>query len=490
MKMKSNNVSTLATGAVIALAAILSYSPLLFGGGWFSDDYMQVYGLHGEPLPSFEESIREAGSGSLSVARTFSRVQMGHGGAWLGEFRAMVVRVAGHALNAFLLFLLLRRLTATRPVALGAALIFATAPWHTQAVVWWATVHLGFAITLLLLALLVYQSWLAQRAWWRLVVSQILVFISLMTYEQGLAAWLVFLGVALLQSAQLENFKSRSWVPALWKAFTLSWPILIPFALWVVLYLITFPLESNTRTPKAALDRNLVALASTHLRWFDSVWRLPWNDLVRQGLASMTLLGAALTGILAIAAARLLGWPRAKKTAPRTDRVQLVLSLVLAYLLFAGFRLVFVMQGATSIETRNSYGANMGVALAMAAVAYFVLAGKLRRPAVYALVVTAFCLANVVATRGEAWHVARNAQDERIVFEKAVAALAGNPQADSLAVIVTKPLTNGEKDFYEEYDGGWLEYRLEKKLGRKIEVQIQRDGATPSGATATVVTLP
>jgi hypothetical protein len=488
MKMKSNDVNPFAAGAVIVLAAILSYSPLLFGGGWFSDDYMQVYGLHGEALPSFEESIREAGSGSLSVARTLSRVQMGHGGAWLGEFRAMVVRVAGHALNAFLLFLVLRRLTATRPVASGAALIFATAPWHTQAVVWWATIHLGFAITLLLLALLVYQWWLTHGAWWRLLLSQILVFASLMTYEQGLAAWLVFFGVALLQTTQPEDFKARRWVPALWRAFTISWPMLIPFALWVALYLLTFPLESGARTPKAALDRNLVALASTHLRWFDSVFRIPWLDLWRQGMASITLFAAALMGLFAIAAMRLLGWRRAQDTAPRTGSVQLLLSLVLAYLLFAGFRLVFVMQGATSTETRNTYGANMGVALAIAAVAYFVLVSKLRRPAVYALVLTVFCLASVVVTRGEAWHVARNVQDERLVFEKSVTALAGDPQADSLTVVVTKQLTNGEKDFYEEFDGGWLEYRLEKKIGRKIEVNILRDGTLPA-ASGPVVEL-
>ena len=255
--------------------------------------------------------------------------------------------------------------------------------------------------------------------------------------------------------------------------------MLIPFALWVALYLLTFPLESGTRTPKAALDRNLVALASTHLRWFDSLYRIPWADLWKQGMASMTLFAAALMGILGLAAARLLGWRREQETTSMVKSAPLLISLAFSYLLFAGFRLVFVMQGATSTETRNSYGANMGVALAIAVVAYFVLASKLRRPAMYALVVTAFCLANVVVSRGEAWHVARNVQDENIVFEEAAAALSADPQADSLSVVVKKPLTNGEKDFYEEDDGGWLEYRLQRKLGRPIDVQINRDGSTP-----------
>jgi hypothetical protein len=465
--------------ALLALATLVSYSPLLFGGGWFSDDYMSVYGHFGAPLPTLEASVRSAGAGEYSVARTFSHAMIGYGGWFLGEFGAMALRMASHALNGILFFLLLSRLPFARPVALGAALIWVTTPWHTQAVVWWVCVHLGFSITFILLALLVYELWLRRGAWWRLLLAQVLVFASLMTYEQALASWLVFFGVALLQPAQIEDLRGKRWMRALWKALAVSWPMLIPFALWAGLYLLTYPLETNARTPKAALDRNLVALASTHLRWFDSLYRIPWVDLWRQGLASITLVAAALMGILALAAARLLGLRREQETALIAKSVPLVLSLVFAYLLFAGFRLVFVMQGATSTETRNTYGANMGVALAIAAVAYFVLASKLRRPAMYALVVTAFCLAHAVVSRGEAWHVARNVQDERTILEKAVAVLEGDPQADALAVVVTKPLTNGEKDFYEEGDGGWLEYRLQKKLGRKIEVAIRRDGTWP-----------
>jgi hypothetical protein len=486
VEIKNNN--TLPAFAVITLAAILSYSPLLFGGGWLSDDYMFVYGHEGLPLPPFEESVRSPGAGSLSVARTFSHALIGYGGWSLGEFGAMMVRVCSHAINGVLFFFLLTRLRFAFPVSLGAALIFVTPPWHTQAVAWWSVVHLGVAITWALLALLAYCAWIESGRAWRLVLSQVLVFASLMTYEQGLASWLVFFGVALLQSAQLEDIKSRRWAPALWRAFTISWPMLIPFALWVVLYLVTFPLESNTRTPRAALDRNLVALASTHLRWFESVFRIPWVDLWRQGIASITLFAAAFMGLFAIAAMRLLGWRRAQETAPRTDSVQLVPSLVFAYLLFAGFRLVFVMQGATSTETRNNYGADMGVALAIAAVAYFLVVNKIRRPALYAIVVTVLCLVNVVVTRGEARHTALNVQDERIVFEKAVEALARDPQANSLAVIVTKPLTKGEKNFYEENNGGWLEYRLERKIGRKIEVNIMRNGALPA-ASGPVVEL-
>jgi hypothetical protein len=486
MTIERNINSMLSAVAVLVLAATLSYSPLLFGGGWFSDDYMFVYGHQEVPLPPFEASIRSPGAGSISVARTFSHALIGYGGWSLGELGAMLVRVCSHAINGILFFLLLTRLRLAFPVSLGAALIFVTAPWHTQAVVWWSVVHLGLAITWALLALLAYCAWLGSGGIWRLLLSQILVFASLMTYEQGLASWLAFFGVALMQTAQLDDLNSKIWMRALRKAFAVSWPMLIPFALWTGLYLLTYPLETNTRTPKVALDRNLIALASTHLRWFDSVWRIPWLDLCKQGLASMTLLAAALTGIVAIAAAWLLGWRRAKETAPRTDSMQLVLSLVFSYLLFAGFRLVFVMQGATSTATRNSYGANMGVALAITSVAYFVLAGKLRRPVLYSLVLTVFCLANVVVTRGEAWHVARNIQDERIVFEKAVAVLTGDPQADSLAVVVTKSLTNGEIDFYEEFDGGWLEYRLEQKLGRKIDVTIMRDGSWPETPGPTV----
>lgn len=478
-KVVSDSETRLAGAGLVLLAAILSYSPLFFGGGWFSDDYMFVFGQHDEPFPTLDESIRASGSGAYSVARTFSIALIGYGGWFLGEFGAMCLRVGSHALNATLFFVLLSRLRLAIPLALGAALIFATVPWHTQAVVWWVTVHLGFAITFILLALLVYQSWLERGALWRLLLSQILVFASLMTYEQALASWLVFVGLALLQLAQLEDLKAKLWMRALWKALAVSWPILIPFALWTGLYLLTYPLETNARTPKAAIDRNLVALASTHLRWFDSVFRIPWGDLWRQGMGSITLVAAVLMGIFAITAARLLGWRRGADKEPIASGAPLVLILMFSYLLFAGFRLVFVMQGATSTETRNSYGANMGVALAIAAVGYFFLASKLQRPVLYALVVTVFCLANVVITRGEAWHVARNVQDEASAFDKAVAALAGDPEADSLAVVVTKPLTHGEKDFYEENDGGWLEYRLEQKLGREIDVTIMRDGSLP-----------
>lgn len=486
MSVESNNEYPLLGGVIVVLAAVLSYSPLLFGGGWFSDDYMQVYGLHGQPLPSVEESVREAGAGSVSVARTFSRVQMGYGGFFLGEYGAMAVRLAGHALNAWLLLLVLGRLAVIRALALGTALVFATAPWHTQAVAWWATVHLGLAISLTLLALLMYQSWLERGAWWRLGISQLLVFASAMTYEQVLASWLIFFGVALLQSGHLKDSKSMSCMRAMWKALSLSWPMLIPFVLWTVLYLATFPFDSGTRAPRVALDRNLMALASTHFRWFDSVWRIPWADLWKQGMTSITLFAAALMGLFTIGAVWLLGWLNDRAKASPMPVASLFITLAFSYLLFAGFRLVFVLQGATSTETRNSYGADMGVALAIAAVAYFLFASKLRRPLLYALVVTSFCLLNMIITRGEAWHVARNAEDEKAVFEAAVDALSKEPANKTLAVIVTKTLSNGEKDFYEEFDGGWLEYRLEKKLGRKINVEIQRDGLAPASSSAVV----
>ncbi len=63
-KVVSDSETRLAGAGLVLLAAILSYSPLFFGGGWFSDDYMFVFGQHDEPFPTLDESIRACSTGT------------------------------------------------------------------------------------------------------------------------------------------------------------------------------------------------------------------------------------------------------------------------------------------------------------------------------------------------------------------------------------------------------------------------------------------
>ncbi len=472
---------------LVIFAAILSYSPLLYGGGWFSDDYMFVFGQPGGTWPSLSESIRKSGAGSYSVARPFSLIIIGYGGWILGEFGAMCVGILGHAVNGVLLLIFLHRMRFPAAVALGATLLFVTAPWHTQTVVWWVCVHQRLSMAFFLLALISFQEWMQIGHIRYLIYAQTLVFASLLIYEQALASWIVFFAIALLHSKSKDKITRGEWRAGIWAALKLSGWMLLPYMIWVGAYLVTYPLDSGARTPGGGIERKFIALISVHLRWLHSLWLIPWRDLLNQGIDSITLPIWGLIGIFALSGGAIL--LKSDKAEGGIRKISILWILLFSYVLFAGFRGTFIAQGAISTQTRLNYGADMGITLGIVAIAYLWMIRHLNRPILYSILIILFCLFNIISTRGEAWHTSRNVQEEQVVFDLALAKLARNPEALSLVVIVRKKLTNGEVDFYEEKNAGWLKYRLEQVLRKSINVSIVRDGRIKDDDDSIVVEL-
>jgi len=465
----------------VLLAACLAYLPAAVQGGWFSDDYVLVYGLE-DQAPAWTDSIRMGGAGRLSVARLLCYPFIGYLGEWLGPQLSHVLALFLHLLCGSILYLLLRRLSWSHRLAVTAIFLFLLAPWAAQPVVWWSAVCTTVSSILMLLAVHAFVTWYpgrSSRTW--LIVSQVLIFIAFLFYELWLGSFVLFwmLGFYLERRTRIAGGHRSTWSELLRRATRRSWPVILPYIFWGILLIATLTFETGIRAPHTSILRIPVTFLSIHLRvyhwFFDTPWfsgiSTGWNGLLTPiGLVCL----ACMVIFLVIGRSLKKKWGGQLNDSLYRTPPDIMDMVLVAWGIFLGSRLVFILQGGVSTHTRHSYGAAMGFAIAASWLFWRLWDGCESRVALRR-VVSAFAIVIAVVlvttTSGLALHAAYVAKAEQYTLDLLRFELAQLPVDRNILIVGDATGTRGEMSYYQEESGWWLEYRLRHVLtGRRVYV--------------------
>lgn len=466
---------------IVLLAACLAYLPAAIQGGWFSDDYILVYGIDAQP-PAWAVSIRTGGAGRLSVARLLCYPFIGYLGGWLGAQWSHVLALFLHLLCGVMLYFLLRRLSWPHRAAGTAIFLFLVAPWAVQPVVWWSAVCTTVSSIFVLAAVHAFVTWYPQRGSIApLLLVQAAIFIALLVYELWLGSFALFWMLAFYFERRKRNREggALTWGEAFRRATLGSWPVILPYLLWGTLYLATLTHEPDVRAPHTSLLRIAVTLLSIHLRTYHWFLDTPWPFSIPAGwvgLWSLAGLVCLVIMIVSLVAGRRLQSKRQSQSVNSNYRVLPGLGdmVLVAWGLFLGSRLVFILQGAVSTHTRHSYGAAMGFAIAASWFFWWWWEAcesrvALRRAVTGIGIFVAVLM--VTATSGLALHAARVSQAEQYTHDFLRTELARLPAAGDILIVGDATGSRGEMPYYGEGSGWWLEYRLRHVLaGRRVYV--------------------
>jgi tetratricopeptide (TPR) repeat protein len=278
----------LALFLALSAALLLVYAPALDGGiVWDDADHLPKPEFY--PLSGLGRIWFEFGAIKQYYPLTYSLFWLQHhlwGGGLVGVH---VTNVLLHALNATLVFVLLRRLAA--PGALLAAAVFAFHPVHVESVAWMSELKNVLSGALFLTALLLWLAWArpgagappARRAWWLALGCFTLALLSkavtatwpgvaltVLWWRDGRIAWrrdvvplLPFFGVAIAAGA-FSAWMEKHQVGAQGEVFDLSASqrfVLAGRALWFYAAQLAWPADLCFSYPRWEID------ASAALAW-------------------------------------------------------------------------------------------------------------------------------------------------------------------------------------------------------------------------------
>ena len=457
----------------MAFVAYLVVAPAL---RWLSlDDYLLVYGTPMRPWPTFLGALRDGGGGSLSTHRLLCYPFIGYVGGWLGPAAAHALQGGLHLVCAAVFYALLRRLRwAPAPAALATA-GFAVAPWASEPVFWWSAVCTILSTLFVLLAAHAYVSWSRSDYRSRLVLLTCIgcAFVSLLLYELWLAGYILFVAIEMwLTRANLEAH-ATSRVRSIVLAVKRSWPLSVPYLVWVIIFMLTY--RAAVHRPQFDAVRVPIVLASIHLRAYHWFAGTPWVSALGAGseLPPWALAVAAAAGVLMfravvgpsrdrVAAANIESSGAEREPLVSVTRVPLLEVLWLSWGMFLASRLVFVFQGGVATHTRHNYGAAIGVAMAGAGVVTWLQSIRPSKTLHLALGLTAAAtlLVCTITTAGLGVQYREMAKAEELTYEVAAASWSSG-EPDSTIVVVGQPeVARGEAAYFPEESGVGLERRL------------------------------
>jgi hypothetical protein len=480
---------------ILSLLTIAAFLPGL-AASWTSDDYALVYGIFGNPVRSFTEALSRSDHGIITPHRLLLHWFIGTGGLW-GAAVAHMLALMLHFLSALLFGGLAWRLFRLPMLAFLACAWFSVAPWVSQPVLWWSSVGtIVSTICLLTAAHLFLNSFSVGtiRAFWWILTAWLATFLSLSFYDLWIAGFLLFAGIGFVVHPNADELRSG----AGWRRHLLIAVMVIPFVLWCGFVAIIGPLEGQAERLSFSWERVPIVLASIHLRvanWligpdWPALWRMgiealadPLEALVLVlGLGSLVFVLARLaaTPDQSIAASASIGPERplhdanAQRQDPSPDRFPWHI-LLFAWMMFLASRLVIVLQGGLSLESRLNYGAGFAVALGAAALARWAWhrwckqSSLLRWSAVGAAFVSIALM--TLATAGRARHIALSSMGELYTIAFLDQELRDRPEIRSVTVIGTPVPDIGELSYFSEYNGFWLRFTL-RRLGHDIEARV------------------
>ncbi|MEA3212631.1 MAG: hypothetical protein QOE70_5688 [Chthoniobacter sp.] len=442
------------------LGGALAYGIAAPSIGWVSDDYALVYGAPLKPWPGLEEAFLAGGEGHFSVHRLLCYPFLGYVGGMLGPAASHVLQVLLHLGCGWLLYALLRRLRWPATDAAWAAAGFLVVPWVSQPVYWWSSVCTIVSTIFIMVAAHAYLAWSRDGGRW-LWACLGCIFVALLFYELWLGSFVLFYGLELYLRSTGSHTAKDSWGRIAWHALRRSWPVLIPYALWMVAFLAFH--RAATHQPTFSLLRVPVVFLSIHLRAIHWLIDTPWGSALVHGLAAIVSVGG-----IAVVAALAITLRACRNQRPQLDSARasipnLPATLLLAWSTFLAARLVFILQGGIATHTRHNYGAAMAVAIAGAALLRWMedrcSAGGARRAVRWgAGAGLAIC---AVSSAGIGVHYRATSAAEEATCRQLVPVLPALPP-DCMVLVVGDPTgTRGELGYFSEENGIWLERRLQ-----------------------------
>jgi len=294
-----------------------------------------------------------------------------------------------------------------------------------------------------------------------LALSSALLFLALTVYEIWLTGFVLIWAIDAYLAVTANGVARTSLWGLAWRTLKRCWPVLVPYALYAVLFFFSHRIELHH--PRMRLDRVFVVFLSIHARVYHWLFNVPWLSSVRQAKAFLQMpLAWGLAAAFVIIGAFL--WIRIRRTSSPMDQGEpatpLGPSLVLAWGCFLGARLFCILGGGVSLQQRHDYGAVMGAAIAAAALlewllrrlsAHRVLALSLRGGIVILLLLMTLASAGInVSCRDRSIR-------EDIVYRTLAPVAATMKERQEPKTIVVLCEGGG---LYSWYDGWILELRL------------------------------
>jgi hypothetical protein len=255
--------------------------------------------------------------------------------------------------------------------------------------------------------------------------------------------------------------------------------MILPYMFWGILFIATPSLEPGIRAPHTSIFRVPVTFLSIHLRAYHWFFDTPWLSGISAGWDGL-LTPIGLVCLVCMFIFLVIGQSLKRKRGGNLNNSlyrmppDIVDMVLVAWGIFLGSRLVFILQGGVSTHTRHSYGAAMGFAIAASWLFWRMRDGcELRVASLRAVSGTAMLIAFalLMTTSGLALHAARVAQAEQYTFDFLRFELARLPVDKDILIVGDATGSRGEMPYYQEDSGWWLEYRLRHVLaGRRIYV--------------------
>ena len=435
------------------LAGLLAYGVAAPAIGWVSDDYSLVYGGPLQSWPRVADAFLAGGEGHFSVHRLLCYPLIGYVGGVLGPAAAHVLQVLLHLLCGWLFYALLRRLRWPAVDAAWATATFLVVPWVSQPVYWWSSVCTVVSTIFIMIAAHAYVAWSRKEGPW-LWACLICIFVALLFYELWLGSFVLFFGLEFYLRSIDRQLQPSSWSRRAGDALRRSWPALIPYAVWMILFLALHRPEAHQ--PTFSLVRVPIVFLSIHLRAIHWLLDTPWRSALVDGFRVL----ASLTGgVLLVALAVICCADRSARAKTSESALELAPALWLAWSVFLAARLVFILQGGVATHTRHSYGAAMGVAIAFAALLRW---AQNRWPAARVCRILSLCAGGAlavctVASAGIGVHYRETSAAEEKTCRQLIPKLPSLPGGSTIVVAGDPTGTRGELAYFSEEDGAWLE---------------------------------
>jgi hypothetical protein len=263
-----------------------------------------------------------------------------------------------------------------------------------------------------------------------------------------------------LQRSGARTGKAAPLAESVLRAFKRASPFLTPFFVWGYWFAVAG--GGSPWQPLFSLRRIPIVFLSVHLRAYHWLADTPWRSGIRDGLAALVHpVGLSALAVLLLLVGVLLR--RSLRDQAEGGQLPVLESLVLAWGLFAGSRLVFILQGGIATHTRHNYGAAMGAAVAGAAVMHWLCRRLKGSPRIVVGIqgLTGVGLACcVLCCIGIGVHYRETTRAEEVTFQALLPFAKQLPAGSNIVVTGDPTGTKGELPFYSELDGLWLRARL------------------------------
>jgi hypothetical protein len=256
------------------------------------------------------------------------------------------------------------------------------------------------------------------------------------------------------------------------RSFVLTAPLLVPYLLWAILFKLSPP--EGVHSPTFSIVRAVIVFASIHVRAVQQLveWPTLRSALVAvQHSGVLMIVAAVATSVLVAVIAGRSRRMKTRAAEPRLrrsfDRTLLASRLLVAWSVFLASRLVFILQGGVSMQSRHSYGA--AIAFGIVAVLLFDAvrarsSSKVVRAALTAGIAALLVLWSLSA-RGVALNYVAVSEAEHAAPHALAAAFerSGDRSTCPVFVVGSPAYFRGEFDFFSEDHGHWLRFLMQKQ---------------------------